>query len=1024
MKVVLNDEYNKLYDMKTYISKDYLVLKLESESGKYSKQYNLEQLKQIDRYFNMSRNLEEAQKDLNELFGEKYSILEKDEEDVTIQFKRNNIKFILDNIQKVDISYESLSDYMKKIIDENQLILGIDLGTTYSCAAVMIDNNIIMIRNSLGSTTTPSYISFIDKNEVYVGELAKLLPSNEKNIIYNTKRLLGKNIEDDDIKELMQKLPFSLKKDEKYNLLKICLNFDYGKTKGNNEEEFYPEQISALILRKIIKDSEFYLSKRIGKEIKINNCVITVPAYFNQKQRESTYNSAKIIGLNVKTMINEPTAACLAYAFQSLENSDKKMIVIDFGGGTLDITQLRYRKDKDSIYCDVKFTYGNSNFGGEDFDKKLMEKCKEKCFKNPKKGAKNLKNEDKNEPQIIRLKRACERAKIKLSTYDSTEIHFENDIDFTINKKDFLDYCKELFDKFNKILDDFIIQSKINKNEISEVILIGGSTLIPKIREIISEKFKKSKINYKLDPKEVVAMGASIRAAKLSRLPSVQDIKLFDVTNLSLGVRVQGNRFKRIIPRSTPIPFSNTDTFKTTLDNQDFAVIKIYEGENDNDCDIKNLLLGKFFITGLPKRKGGEVKIEVKFHIKENSILEVTATEVMNPNNIQELIIEKQNDPLKILSQLEKRENEINFFEDKKYNDLKFSIMESQDNLRYQKNKKNIKDEYLKKIIQNIIEKIGTFLIECEIFSNIYISFVKFYFNNLCEFYQIYNINDSEDLSQIKSHLSILLEKIQFYDNEILNEILEENIDNDNVYKNFKGFIMECLYAEINSIFFNANRYKREKDRKIYDEILKEISRAKALIKVSKQLIDKVDKDKCKLNNITKKDLEVIDLKLTVREEIIEMKNKNSFMKFFYSIRDQNKLKGIYEKYCNCILADGDDLVELEKLINDMVSQRDDKNFNLEWEKAERFIKSIKCKNANDDIICTIHEILELYPYEKKNEQEMWNNFYKYKSGEYSLDEYLLLIRGKYQTKANDIKTTSIETEVYHSILTYLNKIS
>ena len=172
------------------------------------------------------------------------------------------------------------------------------------------------------------------------------------------------------------------------------------------------------------------------------------------------------------------------------------------------------------------------------------------------------------------------------------------------------------FNKFNNILDDFIIQSKMNKNEISEVILIGGSTLIPKIREIITEKFKKSKINYKLDPKEVVAMGASISAAKLSRLPSVQDIKLFDVTNLSLGVRVQGNRFKRIIPRSTPIPFHNTDTFKTTLDNQDFAVIKIYEGENDNDCDIKNLLLGKFFITGLPKRKGGEVKIEVKFHIK------------------------------------------------------------------------------------------------------------------------------------------------------------------------------------------------------------------------------------------------------------------------------------------------------------------------------------------------------------------------------------------------------------------------
>ena len=661
MEVKLNDKFNKLYNSKIYIDKDNLILELESKSTKYSKKFKLDELQQMHRYFKQSSNLELAKNDLNELFEEKYTINENNEEnDAVIYFEKRNLKFILNNINNnVDISYESLSDYMKKIIDQNQLILGIDLGTTYSCAAVMIDNNIIMIRNSLGSTTTPSYISFIDKNEVYVGELAKLLPSNEKNIIYNTKRLLGKNIEDDDIKELMQKLSFSLKKDENYNLLKICLNFDYGKTKGNNEEEFYPEQISALILRKIIKDSEFYLSKRIGKEIKINNCVITVPAYFNQKQRESTYNSAKIIGLNVKTMINEPTAACLAYAFQSLENSDKKMIVIDFGGGTLDITQLRYRKDKDSIYCDVKFTYGNSNFGGEDFDKKLMEKCKEKCFKNPKKGAKNLKNEDKNEPQIIRLKRACERAKIKLSTYDSTEIHFENDIDFTINKKDFLDYCKELFDKFNKILDDFIIQSKINKNEISEVILIGGSTLIPKIREIITEKFKKSKINYKLDPKEVVAMGASIRAAKLSRLPSVQDIKLFDVTNLSLGVRVQGNRFKRIIPRSTPIPFHNTDTFKTTLDNQDFAVIKIYEGENDNDCDIKNLLLGKFFITGLPKRKGGEVKIEVKLEIKDNSLLEVTASEVNNPSNRITLIIKKQNDLIAIIDQLKERDKKM-----------------------------------------------------------------------------------------------------------------------------------------------------------------------------------------------------------------------------------------------------------------------------------------------------------------------------------------------------------------------------
>ena len=1032
MKVTLNDEYKQLYDIKIYIQKNNLVLELESGSGKYSRQYNLEQLQTIDRYFKQSENIEQAQNDLNNLFEGKYTIIENKEEDAIIQFKKNNIKLILENIQKVDISYGSLTEHMKKIIDNNQLILGIDLGTTYSCAAVMIDNNIIMIRNSLGLTTTPSYVSFINKNEVYVGELTKLLPSNEKNIIFNTKRLLGKNLEDDNIKEMIEKLPFNLKMDNNNNLLKICIKFTKQEKETNNEEEeeeLYPEQINSLILKRIIKDSEFYLTKRIGKDIKINNCIITVPAYFNQKQRESTYNSAKIIGLNVKSMINEPTAACLAYAFQSLENSDKKMIVIDFGGGTLDITLLRYKKDKDSIYCDVKFTYGNSNFGGEDFDKRLMEKCIEKCFSGE--DSKNLKKKDKNAPKIIRLKRACERAKIKLSTYDSAKIHFKNgvnyeDIDFTIRKKEFIEYCKDLFDKFNKILDNFIIQSQINKNEISEIILIGGSTLIPKIREIITEKFSQSKINYHLDPKEVVAMGASIKAAKLSNLPSVEDIKLYDVTNLSIGIRVKGNRFKRIIPRSSPIPFDNIEIFKTTLENQDFAVIKIYEGESDNDCDIKNLLLGKFFITGLPKRKEGDVKIEIKLEVKENSILEVTATEVMNPNNAKKLIIEKQNDLLKIVSELEKKEKEINFFEEEKYNALKYSLMQLEDNLRFQRNKKNQKGEYIKKIIQNILEKIGAFLIEYDVFSNMYISFVKYYFNKLCEFCQIYNFNDSEDLEQIKSDLSRLLKKIQYNNTEMIYEILEENIDNDNIYKNFNDFIMECLYTEINTIFYNSNKIKNQKNSKIYEEILKDLSRARTLINVCKELINKNDKDKFKLNNITKKDLEILELKIKVREEIIKMKNKNWFSKLIHSNRDQMRLKNLYDKYCDYPSLDQDDLIELGRFINEISLAQEEKNFNVEWEKAERFIKHIDCKNVNDDIATTIHDILESYPYDKDNEDNeiMWKKFSKYKEGKCSLNDYLLLVRGKYQTKANDIKATSIELEVYNSILKYLNKIS
>ena len=417
----LYDESKRLINVKTYIQKDYIVLELESDTGKYSKEYKLDQLKNIERYFEQSKDLEIALTDLNDLFEEKYTIEEKDEIIILIIiYKKREIKFILDKInENINLSYDSLSAEMKKIIDSNQLILGIDLGTTYSCAAVMIDKNIIIIRNSLGLTTTPSYISFINKNEVYVGELAKLLPSNEKNIIYNIKRLLGKSIDDEEIKN-MQKLPFIIKKDNSFNLLKILLKFS---NEVDNEEEFYPEQMCSLILKKIKTDAEFYLSKKIGKKVEINNCVITVPAYFNQKQREETENSAKIIGLDVKTMINEPTAASLAYANFSLENAEKKIVVIDFGGGTLDITLLNYKKDSKKIYCDVQFTYGNTNFGGEDFDNELMSKCIEsytETFGNEN----NIFNDnDKSKAYILRLKRACERAKIKLSSFPSTKIH-------------------------------------------------------------------------------------------------------------------------------------------------------------------------------------------------------------------------------------------------------------------------------------------------------------------------------------------------------------------------------------------------------------------------------------------------------------------------------------------------------------------------------------------------------------------------------------------------------------------------
>ena len=356
-----------------------------------------------------------------------------------------------------------------------------------------------------------------------------------------------------------------------------------------------------------------------------------------------------------------------------MENTDKKIIVIDFGGGTLDITLLRYKKDKDAIYCDVKFTYGNTNFGGEDFDIALMNKCEEKCINssNDTNDTKNKKISEKNDinnHNIIRLKRACERAKIKLSSFDSTKIHIENyfnyqGIDFPITKSEFNDYCKPLFEKFEQILKDFIEKANIkNNDDIFEIILIGGSSIIPKIREIIKEKFKKSFIKYDLDPKEVVARGAAIRGGKFLNLPSVSDIKLFDVTNLSLGIKLKDNKFSKIIPRSTLIPYQNKNIFYTTEDNQTNALIEVYEGEEEKNCDEKNLLLGNFEIIGLPKRKAGKVKIEVKIEIKENSTLEISALDIDNDSNCQKITINKLNDLPSIMKELQERENNISFF--------------------------------------------------------------------------------------------------------------------------------------------------------------------------------------------------------------------------------------------------------------------------------------------------------------------------------------------------------------------------
>ena len=522
------------YKLKFYIEIARLVIRLDSKDNDpdkiYQNSFSLEELKKMHYFFEGIISLNHIKKTLFNIFKDNQFQKEKKANNFSIikELFGSTINFQLKKvINEKEISYYTLSEEMKKIIDNNEIILGIDLGTTYSCASVMLDENIIMIENSLGLRITPSYVWFIEPNKICVGELAKLQPSHEcKNIIYNTKRLLGRNINDKEIKEIIPDLPFDIKQDNNLNQLKVIINHN---NIENNNNEYYPEQISALILKKLVYDSEYYLSQKLKKKIIIKNAVITVPAYFNQKQREATYQAAEIIGLNIKRMINEPTAASLAYGYKSLENTKKLITVLDFGGGTLDLTLLQFIKNEKGIYCDIKFSYGNTHFGGEDFDNILMKKCLESVGLMDKKLDYKLKCN-------IRLKRACEIAKIKLSTCKSTLISLEEydkniNINFHLTRKDFELYCKSKFDEFENILKTFLSSSGYKNSDISEVILIGGSTLIPKVEEIIKSIFKFSEIKKNLNQKEAVAKGAAIQAAMLSNISSVKNMSLLDVTN-------------------------------------------------------------------------------------------------------------------------------------------------------------------------------------------------------------------------------------------------------------------------------------------------------------------------------------------------------------------------------------------------------------------------------------------------------------------------------------------------------------
>ena len=488
--------------------------------------------------------------------------------------------------------------------------IGIDLGTTFSCIGVWQNGKVEIIPNEMGERTTPSYVSFSGE-ERYIGEGAKaLVVKNPENTIFDSKRLIGRTFSDPIVQNDMKTWPFTLKKDYK-NRPKIVVKFQ------NKIQEFFPEQISGMILSKLKTYASEFLG---GREIK--DVVITVPAYFNDSQRQSTMDAGKIAGLNVIRIINEPTAAAIAYGLENKVEEEKNIIVFDLGGGTFDVSLLAL---EDGIF-EVKNTGGDTHLGGEDFDILLTEYC---CEEFKKKYNLDLHN---NKKSYRRLKTSCEIAKKTLSSNLQANVDIDSlmegkDLNINISRSKFEYLCKDLFNKCIEIVEKVLNESKTKKDEIAEIVLIGGSTRIPKIIEMISNFFNGKKPNQTINPDEAVAFGATVQAAiiKKEKDDLLNDLILMDITPLALGVEVQGEKMDIVIPKNSPIPIEKKKNYTTVHDNQKNICVQVYEGENESTK--KNHKLAEFKLIGIPPRPKGVPLIEVIFDIDVNSILNVKATE-------------------------------------------------------------------------------------------------------------------------------------------------------------------------------------------------------------------------------------------------------------------------------------------------------------------------------------------------------------------------------------------------------------